>query len=522
MKTYDVIVIGAGINGLTAASILGKKGKSVLLLESRNKVGGMASSMEFATGFKCNVIHDTIKWIDPRLTKLLDLKTNGLQLVQPEIFRIILGDNSENISFHRDVAKTINSITKYSKKDAGRWEDFISYIEKLSQFLEKIYQLTPPVLPNIGIKEILGMRTILSPIRKHGTRGLVDLLRVAPMMMPELVDEWFENKLLRSSISTAGIHHLSFGPYAAGTGYNLLHQHVHSNGLFHNIKFVKGGTERFATVLKEAAERFNVEIQTSKRVAKINTDQNVCNGVTLGNGEKIMAKQIVSGLDPKNTFFNLVGPSSITPDFRTQINNIRYRGSTARIHFALNNLPEVKGVDTEQLKTVFSISPSIEYLEHASDAVKYGQLPDNPYIEFVIPSLLESDFAPNGEHVLSATIQYTPYHLRNAEWSDSIKDQLKNNVVDTLEKVMPNIKSIIKHSYIISPLDLENEFGLTEGNLNHGEMTLDQFMFMRPTISSSQYRTPINNLFLCGPGTHPGGGIHGANGYNAAMEILKH
>ena len=278
MKTYDVIVIGAGINGLTTASILGKKGKSVLLLESRNKVGGMASSMEFTPGFKCNVIHDTIKWIDPRLTELLDLNTNGLELVQPEIFRIILGYNSENIAFHRDVGKTINSITKYSKKDAERWNDFISYIEKLSQFLEKLYQLTPPVLPNIGIKEILGMRSILSPIRKHGTRGVVDLLRVAPMMMPELVDEWFENKLLRSSISTAGIHHLSFGPYAAGTGYNLLHQHVHSNGLFHNIKFVKGGTEQFATVLKKVAEKFNVEIQTSTIVAKIDTDQNVCNG----------------------------------------------------------------------------------------------------------------------------------------------------------------------------------------------------------------------------------------------------
>ena len=521
MKTYDVIVIGAGINGLATASILGKKGKRVLILESRDKIGGMASSMEFAPGYKCNVIHDTLKWVDPRLTKLLDLHNNGLQLVQPETLRVILGDNGEHISFHKDAAKTINSIAKYSKKDADRWKDFISYIEKLSQFLEKLYQLTPPLLPNIGIKEVLGMRSMLSPIRKHGTRGVVDLLRVAPMMMPELVDEWFENELLRSCISTAGIHYLSFGPYAAGTGYNLLHQHVHSSGLFHNVQFVKGGTEQFATVLKEVAEKHNVEIQTSTKVSSINTDQNVSNGITLADGKQIMAKQIVSGLDPNNTFFNLVGPSNLNPNFRTQINNIRYRGSTARIHFALNNLPEIKGIDNEQLQTVFSISPSIKYLERASDAVKYGQLPDNPYVEFVISSLLESDYAPNGDHVLSATIQYAPYHLRNAEWSASIKDQLKNNVLQTLEKVIPNIRSIIKHTHILSPLDLENEFGITEGNLNHGEMTLDQFMFMRPTISSSQYRTPIKNLFLCGPGTHPGGGLHGTNGYNAAMEILK-
>ena len=521
MKTYDVIVIGAGINGLATASILGKKGKRVLVVESRDTVGGMASSMEFAPGFKCNVINDTIKWVDPRLAKLLDLDTNGLELVQPEILRIILGENSEYIAFHKDVTKTIDSIAKYSKKDSERWKNFTSYIEKLSQFLEKVYELTPPILPNIGIKEILGMRSILSPIRKHGTRGVVDLFRVAPMMMPELVDEWFENELLRSSISTAGIHHLSFGPYAAGTGYNLLHQHVHGNGLFHNFQFTKGGTERYAIVLKNYAERFNVEIQTSTKVISINTDQNVCNGISLENGEQIMAKQIVSSLDPNNTFLKLVGPSNLTPNFRTQINNIRYRGSTARIHFALSRLPEIQGITKEQMKTIFSISPSVEYLERASDAIKYGKLSDKPYVEFVIPSVLDSNFAPKGEHVLSATIQYAPYHLRNTEWSDSVKDQLKNNVVDTLQKVIPNIRSIIKHTSIISPLDLENEFGLTEGNLNHGEMTLDQFMFMRPTISSSQYRAPINNLYLCGSGTHPGGGLHGANGYNAAMEVLK-
>ena len=218
---------------------------------------------------------------------------------------------------------------------------------------------------------------------------------------------------------------------------------------------------------------------------------------------------------------NLVGPSNLNPNFKTQLNNIRYRGSTARIHFALNKLPEIKGISNEQMKTIFSISPSIKYLERASDSVKYGKIPDNPYIEFFIPSLLNPDFAPKGEHVLSATVQYAPYHLRNSEWSDTVKDQLNINVLNTLEKVIPNIRSVIKYTKIISPLDLENEFGLTEGNLNHGEMTLDQFMFMRPTISSAQYQTPINNLYLCGAGTHPAGGLHGTNGCNAAREILK-
>ena len=322
MNNYDVIIIGAGINGLTTASILGKKGKRVIVLESRDKIGGMASSIEFSPGFKCNLINDSIKWIDPRLVKLLDLKACGLELVQPEILRIVFGKNGEHIAFHKNVDKTIDSISKYSLEDAGKWKDFISYIDKLSHFLEKVYELTPPKLPSVGIKEIFGMRSMFTPIRRQGTRGIVDLLRVAPMMMPELVDEWFENELLRSSISIAGIHHHSFGPYAAGTGYNLLHQHVHGDGLFHNIQFTKGGTETFPSILKSCAESFNVEIKTSTKVISINTDQNVCNGVSLESGEQIMAKQIVSSLDPNNTFLNLVGPSNLTPNFGTQINNI--------------------------------------------------------------------------------------------------------------------------------------------------------------------------------------------------------
>ena len=521
MSNYDVIVIGAGINGLATASILSKAGKRTLVLESRDTVGGMASSMEFTPGYKCNVFNDTIKWIDPRIEKLLDLKSKGLELEQPEILRIALGENKEHIAFHKENSKTVDSIAKFSESDAKKWKDFSSYISKLSHFLEKLYGLTPPGLPNVGIKEILGMRSMFGPIRKHGTRGIVDLLRVAPMMMPELVDEWFETELLRTSVASSGIHHLSFGPFAAGTGYNLLHQHVHANGVFHNAQFVKGGTEKFAIALKDCAESYGAEIQTSKKVQSIDTDEHGCIGVTLENGLQIIAKQIVSGLDPNNTFINLVGPSNLTPDFKTQLNNIRYRGSTARIHFALKSLPKIDGISEDQMKTVFSISSSIEYLERASDAVKYGRLADNPYVEFVLPTLFNSDFAPNGEHVLSATVQYAPYHLRDTEWSDQLKEQLKTNVIDTLEKVIPSFRSIVKETSIISPLDMEREFGITEGNLNHGEMTLDQFMFMRPTISCSQYKTPINNLYLCGSGTHPGGGLHGTNGFNAAREVLK-
>jgi len=346
-------------------------------------------------------------------------------------------------------------------------------------------------------------------------------MRVAPMMMPELVDEWFENELIRSAISMAGINHLSFGPFAAGTGYNLLHQHVHGKGVFHNSQFVKGGTEQLAKVLASVAESNNVEIRTGSKIKSIEVANGRCSGISLTDGEFIQADQVVSGLDPKNTFMNLVGTSNLNPNFHTQLNNIRYRGSTARVHFALNKLPEINGILKDQMKTVFSIGPSIEYQERASDSVKYGTIANNPTVEFTIPSLINHEFAPDGKHVLSATIQYAPYHLRDQVWSSELNKQLKNNVVRVLDNYIPDFSSLIEATSVLSPKDLENEFGLTEGNLNHGEMTLDQFFFMRPTMSTAQYKSPIENLYLCGSGTHPGGGLHGANGFNAAREILK-
>ena len=521
MNKFDVIIIGSGVNSLVAASILSKAGKSVQVLESRSRIGGLASTNEFVPGFKCNTINDAIKWIDPRILKKLDLKSKGLELIQPDIVRTALGNNGEQIEFHLDSKKTAASIAKYSQEDSEKWNEFITYINKLTQFLEKIYELTPPNLPNVGLKELLKMRSILGPVRKHGTRGVVDLLRVAPMMMPELVDEWFENELLRSAIATAGIHHHSFGPYAAGTGYNLLHQHVHANGVFHNAHFIKGGTEKLALALKEISESFGAQIRCSAKVVSIDINNGACSGTTLDNGEKIEAEILVSGLDPNNTFMKLIGASKLSPNFQRQLNNIRYRGSTARVHFALNKLPKINNIPEEKMITVFSINPSIEYLERASDGVKYGYPADNPYIEFTIPSLINNDFSPQGKHVLSASVQYYPYQLRNNQWSDELKNDLKKNIVEAIEKVSPGFSSSIEASSLLSPLDFENEFGLTEGNFNHGEMTLDQFMFMRPTISTAQYKTPIENLYLCGPGNHPGGGIHGANGYNAAQEVLK-
>ncbi|MBH51469.1 MAG: hypothetical protein CMG70_05830 [Candidatus Marinimicrobia bacterium] len=521
MTNYNSIVIGSGINSLVAATMLGKKGKKVLLLEARNEIGGLSSSLEFGDGYKCNMIYDSIKWIDPRVLKELELENNGLKFIKPNVVRIALGENGKHIFFNKDSLITADSISKLSKKDSTKWENFVVYINKITKFLEKLYSINPPKLPNLNFSDILSLKPMINPFLKQGSRGIVDLLRVAPMMMNELVDEWFENELLRSSISSAGIHHLSFGPYSAGTGYNLLHQHLYSNNVFHNSFSIKGGTVELANTLKNIAISYGVEIRTNSKVKSIKLNQKSCEGVVLDNGDIIKTEKIISGLDPNNTFINLVGASNLDPNFLNQLQNIKYRGSTARIHFAIKSIPNIKGIDPNQMGSNFSICSTLESLERASDGVKYGKISENPYVEFNIPSAIDPDFSKSGKHVLSATVQYAPYHLRNKIWDNKSNNLLEKNVIKVIERIIPNFSSLIESSIILSPLDIEKEFCLNEGNINHGEMTLDQFMFMRPTISSAQYNTPIENLFICGPGTHPGGGLHGTNGYNAAKNILN-
>ena len=521
MRNYDVIIIGSGINSLSSAALLGKAKKKVLVLEARDTIGGLASTIEFSSGFRCNAINDSIKWINPNLFSELDINSNNLNIIKPNISHIALGDHKNPIFFHRDANKTSESIQNFSAKDATKWDSFISYIKKLTDFLEPLYNSTPPCLPKASIKDLLSMKSMLRPIFKHGTQGTVDLLRAVPMMMPEMMDEWFENELLRGALSTSGICNSSLGPFSASTVYNFLHQHLYSNDVILANNFIDGGTIEFANTLAKTAEFHNVEIQIGSKVESINIENNYSKGVLLKSGEFISSEIVVSGTDPKNTFIKLTGPQKLNPTFLNQLSNIKYRGSVARIHFALKDLPNIKGVAQDEMKTMFSISPSIEYLEKASDSMKYGNIAKNPYLEFCFPSIINNNFAPKGKHILSVTFQYAPYTLRNRVWDKNSKNELKNNTIKGLEKSIPNLTELIEDSLVHSPKDLENEFSLSEGNVNHGEMTLDQFMFMRPTMSCSQYNTPIENLYLCGPGTHPGGGLHGTNALNAVREILQ-
>ena len=518
---YDYIVIGGGLNSLIAAAVLAKKNNSVILFESNNSLGGMASTYEFSSGFRCNLVYDYIKWLDERVLKELNIKNDELEIINNDIYRISLDLEGKHIFFHRDNKKTIESISKISKSDADKWNDFTSFISKVSSFLKPLYKITPPNIQKIGLTDAISMKNLLNPILSHGTRGIADILRTLPMMMPELLDEWFESKLLRGTLAAGGIHHLNQGPYSAATVLNFLHQNIYSDTNILDAKFIKGGTNLLPSILTKKAKDYGVVIKNNSEVIKINCNNGKCDGVSLADGQLFFSKNIISGLDQENTCIKLLGNENLYPNVRTQLNNIKYRGSTARLHFALKNLPKIKGVNDDQLQTVFSISPSVNYLEKAYDEVKYGSFSSLPYIEFCISSLTNPSFAKNNNHILSASIQYIPYTLKDNKWSDKLKKDIIKNVTGILDKYITNFSNNIIDSSLSTPLDFESTLNNTEGSFNHGEMTLDQFLFMRPTISSSQYKTHIKNLFICSPSTHPGGGLHGANAINMINEITK-
>jgi len=515
VKQYDAIIIGGGINSLVAAGLLGQAGNDVILFESKKKLGGMASTEDFYPGYRCNMIYDYIPWIDTRLIDKLNLYQYDLNFFSVDPHRIALDKNGDHLIFYEDPVKTAASITQHSLQDAEKWLHFTQYIDKLTQFLEPIYRTTPPIIKKLGIKDAIALKSIFKPLRNHGTRGLVDILRTIPMMMPELMDEWFESKLLRGSLSSSGITHLTQGPYSAATVLNFLHQHILSNGIIHNSHFIKGGTEMFVQALSQATQERNVDIRLNTQVTSINSNNRICTGITIADGHTFYGHKIISGLDPGHTFFKLFDAAEIPPTFRTQLKNIKYRGSTARVHFALNNLPNILGITAEKLESLFTINPSIEYLERAYDDAKYGQISNTPYIEFSIPSLINPNYSPSGKHVLSATIQYIPYQLCN----NILKENTIHNVIQILERYIPAFTQLIEDTLLMTPQDFETSLGLSEGNFNHGEMTLDQYYIMRPTLNSAQYSTPVQNLFLCGPGTHPGGGLHGTNAMNAIKEV---
>ena len=525
-ENYDVIVIGAGHNGLVTAGYLAKAGRRVLVLERRDQVGGAAVTEEVFPGFRFSTCADGSGYLCREVRR--DLKPDVEMLaVDPVVFAP--QPDGSSLAIWRDSAKTAAEIAKFSRADAERYPAFVELIGKIAAVIGGLARVEPPALPNVSLRDLLSVRSLAGPMRALGRKHVNDLLRVLPMPVADLLDEWFESDVVKGVIAASGVRDITWGPKEAGTAYALLYYwSLSDTGLLRSAGAVKGGIGALSDALAASARAFGAEIRTSARVESIATEDSRAVGVKLAGEGILRASVIVSNADPRTTFLELLDPYTLDAKFVRHVRNIKYRGSAARVLLALSGVPEfsalaARGSGDESamlLQSPIQIAPTLNYLQRAYDCVKYGESSTKPYLDVMLPTLLDPSLAPAGQHVMSITAKYAPFKLRDGDW-DTRREAFGDIVIDTLAEYAPNIRDVILHRRVLTPPDLEAAYGLPEGNPSHGEMTLDQFFHMRPIPGYARYRTPIDGLYMCGAGCHPGGGVTGIPGHNAARAILS-
>lgn len=519
IQQYDAIVIGGGHNGLVAAAMLAKAKKKVLVLEKRAVLGGAAATEEVWPGFCVSTGAADASLLQDAVVQELFLKMQGLTFLESEIGVFAPLGNGNFLTLYRDVAQSAAAISQFSQRDAERYPAFVAEVERMAGVLKEMMLLTPPNVmePNLGA---LGAWAKVGLNVKRMGKEMMTFLRILPMPLNSYLDEWFESDALKGALGGYGVTGLRQGPRAAGTVLMFLYQNV--NGLLHH-RFIAGGMGQLAAVLAAAITQNGGEIRAGVGVAQlsVNSEHYSVSSVVLENGAELEAKVILSSLDPKRTLLGLVGAQNLEPHFMRHVRNIIYRGSTAKLNLALSGLPDFGQMDEMQLHGHVRIAPSLDYLEKAYDASKYGRYSPNPYLDITIPTLIDPTLAPAGHHIMAITMQYAPYELRQSTW-DAEREALGDHIVQTVSQYAPNLPGLISQRQVITPLDWEQTYGLTEGSIHHGQMGLDQLLVMRPVPGWGQYCTPIANLYLCGAGTHPGGGVTGAPGYNAARQVLRH
>jgi phytoene dehydrogenase-like protein len=518
----DVIIIGGGHNGLVAASYLAKTGLKTLVLERRELVGGISVTEEIAPGFRCSTVAHTPGPLMPRVMSDLQLERAGLELINPTVRVTTLNPDGPLLSIYEDPERTAKELERFSSADAQNYPEFERRFARIGKVLAPLLEMTPPSLDNPKPGEIWDLSKVGRAFRGLGKRDAYRVLRWGPMAVADLAAEFFDNERLRATVASRGIFGSFAGPWSAGTSTPLLWQAAHNGKAIGPASFVKGGMGALSAVLAKVALNSGAEIKTQAEVAQVRVEDNRATEVVLRDGTEIKSRAIVSSADPKTTFLNLVDPLDLDPNFISKIRNYRSAGSAAKLNLALSSLPEFVGVENaeESLSGRIQIGPDIDYLERAFDAAKYGEYSKHPFMDITIPSILDPSLAPSGAHVMSIHVQFAPYTLKNGDWN-SRREEFGDHVVNELAEYAPTIKNLIVGRQLITPLDLEKTYGLNGGHLMHGEQSLDQFFTFRPLIGWAQYRTPIAGLYLCGAGTHPGGGVTGGPGANAAHEIIK-
>ena len=519
---YDAVIIGGGHNGLTCAAYLARAGKKVVVLERRPVLGGAAVTEEVFPGFKFSVCSYVVSLLRPEIIRELDLPSHGMELL-PLDGTFTPMPNGDYLWRVNDHDKTRREIARHSRLDAEAYDEYGRAMIEMGRFAKPILGMTPPDPTSLdprGLLELLSIGRRFRAMRFHDRVNQVQLLTMSAV---DFLDQWFETDVLKATMSASGIIGTFLGVRSPGTAYVLLHHYMGEiDGSFRSWGLSRGGTGAVSNAIAAAARAFGAEVRTEAPVTRIVIKNGAATGVALANGDEIAADRVISSVDPHNTFVKFIDAKELPAEFVEGVRRYKYRGSSGKVNLALDGLPDFRCLPGAgpHLRGAISISPAVDYMEQAYDDAKYGRFSRRPYIDMVIPSLTDPSVAPPGKHVMSCFVQYAPYHLKDGTW-DEQRDAFGDTVIETLSEYAPNIKNLILHRQVLTPLDLEREWGLTEGNIFQGELTLEQLFFLRPVPGWAQYTTPVDRLFMCGSATHPGGGIMGAPGRNAAMRVLK-
>ena len=523
-KQYDAIIVGGGHNGLCCAAYLARAGRKVLVLERRHVLGGAAVSEEIYPGFTYSVCSYVVSLLRPHIIRDLDLPRFGLRILPLDCAFTPYPDG-RSLARWADSERTRREIARFSPKDAEVYPDYSRMMGRLARFVKPIIEMTPPDPASLNPRDLGAMLKLGKHFRDFPSDERVGMAKLMTMSAVDLLDEWFESTELKAPMSVSGIIGTFLGVRSPGTAYVLLHHYMGEiDGAFRAWGFCKGGTGTISMAIAKAAESFGADIQCEAAIDSIDVRDGRAVGVVMENGDVLRAPVIVSSLDPHRTFIRMVGEDHLDTEFVAQIKRYRYRGSSGKVNLALDRFPDFtcRPGDGPHVRGDIAIAPSVEYLERAYDDAKYGAYSRRPFLNVVIPSLTDPSVAPPGKHVMSIFVQYAPYDLKEGpEAWPSQRDAFGDAVIDTLAEYCPTLKDSILHRQVLTPWDMEQDFGLTGGNIFHGELSLEQLFFLRPAPRWSKYRTPVKGLWMCGSGTHPGGGVMGAPGANAAGELLR-
>lgn len=521
-RRVDAIVVGAGANGLVAATALAAAGRSVLCLEREEAIGGRSRLIGFAPGFSAPLAIEA-DWIPPSVARAIGM--NGVEMVTPGTPTTVALPDGGFLPLHGDVGRAAQAIRERAPRDARRWGEFTSMIHAVAGFLGALYELPPPDVDATSLRDVPSMLSLGRRFRSLGRANMSELLRVLPLPAQDLADDWFEYGPLKAAIGGAAVRDIRQGPRSGGTSFVLLHWLVGAaEGALRGRPWPRAGPDALIGVAERAARAHGVEIRAGANVARILVRDDAVTGVALADGEEISAPVVLSTAGAARTLLGLVDPVWLDPEFLLAVRNIRYRGSTALVHYALDRLPELAGLTdpASALAGVVSLTGHIDDLERAYDASKYGEVSAQPHVELSVPTLRWPQLAPAGRHVLVARVQHVPYALRaGATWDAARSDAIAETATRTIARVAPEFAGTVLHRAVLSPADIERRFGFTEGAMADGELALDQILFMRPVAGWGQYAMPIRGLYLGGAGAHPGPGVFGGPGWLAARRVTS-